>query len=272
MNLDETVLLEGSSLVPGREADDALLSLLASMACSDGEIHPSEMRFVQKLLPGLTPEQAETFVRQHAGPFALEGLGQVITDPSDRWKTLRFVARMAWKDGELARSERELLQELADELGMTGAVERVLREMSPDDGRRYGSDRLLKMLMDIHWDSVQLASGSLVSADLVAVTPAKTEMVARVGLDKVEVMGVCTDGVVARFQEGAAFLRWSELVTYTRDFGLGSALKLHLEDSRAFTLVDQRLAGFATFLDRVLEGERAKKAPTPLKVERVRGE
>jgi len=170
---------------------------------------------------------------------------------------------MAWKDGELADSERAFLSRLAQALSLgETAVERALREMSPDDGKRFAADRLLRLLMDVHWDAVQLASGALCSEDLVAVTPAGSEVVARVGLERVEVMGLCTTGLVARFQEGAAFLAWSELVTYTRERGLGNALKLHTEDGRSWSLVDQRLSGVSTLLDRLLDLDEGKPRPT----------
>jgi hypothetical protein len=126
--------------------------------------------------------------------------------------------------------------------------------------------------MDVHWDAVQLASGALCSEDLVAVTPATTEVVARVGLERVEVMGLCTDGLVARFQEGAAFLAWSELVTYTRERGLGPALKLHTEDGRSWALVDQRLSGVSTLLDRLLDLDEGKPRTNRPKIDTLRGD
>jgi hypothetical protein len=146
--------------------------------------------------------------------------------------------------------------------------------MSPDDGQRFTPERLLQTLMAVHWDAVQLASGDLCSEDLHAVTPATSEIVARVGLEKVEVMALCTDGVVARFREGAAFLGWHELVTYTRERALGESVRLHTEDGRAFTLVDQRLSGLTVFLDRLLDlsdGKRVPRGDAP-KVDTIRGE
>src|SRR5690606_19445487 len=112
---------------------------------------------------------------------------------------LRFTARMAWKDGELADEERDFLQQLADVFGLpAGAVDRVLKEMSPHDDSRFANRRLLEVLVAIHWDAVQLASGKLVSADLAAVMPEGVEVVARIGLERVEVMGLSTHGIVAR--------------------------------------------------------------------------
>ncbi|MBX2796649.1 MAG: TerB family tellurite resistance protein [Myxococcales bacterium] len=252
---DSLQLRAGRSLVPGRPADDALLTLLASMACSDGSVHDRELDFLVKIRPDLGSREAVAqWTMAHAQPVDLGRLAAVITRPDDQWKALRFAARMAWKDGELASEERRDLTALAGALRLPpGAVDRVLREMSPDDGKRFTADRILRTLMDVHWDAVQLASGSLVSEDLHAACPLGVEVVARVGLEKVEVMALCTDGIVARFQEGAAFLAWNELVTYTREHGLGEALVLHTEDGRHFTLVDRRLSGLAMLLDRLLD-------------------
>ncbi|MEN0061963.1 MAG: TerB family tellurite resistance protein [Myxococcota bacterium] len=265
---DNLELMAGSALDPRKPSDEALLTLLVSMAFSDGTVHPDELAFLAKLRPDLPDATAvQQWAQQAARPLNVPELTRAITDPDDQWKALRFAARMAWKDGELAAEERRDLETLARALVLPdGAVERVLLEMSPDDGRRFTADRILRTLMDVHWDAVQLASGALVSEDLRAAVPAGAEVVARVGLEKVEVMALCSEGVVARFQEGPAFLRWGDLVTYTRERGLGEALRLHTEDGRQFTLVDQRLSGITTLLDRLLsEDDR----PSPTRAPRV---
>ncbi len=265
---DNLELKAGSALDPRRPSDEALLTLLVSMAFSDGDVHPDELAFLAKLRPDL-PDLAsvQAWARSAARPLDVAELTRAIADPDDQWKALRFAARMAWKDGRLAVEERQELQVLARVLALPdGAVDRVLREMQPDDGHRFTADRILRTLMDVHWDAVQLASGALVSDDLRAAMPSMAEVVARVGLEKVEVMALCTEGIVARFQEGPAFVRWSDLVTYTRARGIGEALKLHTEDGRQFTLVDQRLSGIATLFDRLLsEDER----PTPTSSPRI---
>lgn len=271
----QLVAASGSSLRPGNPADDALLRLLAHMVVSDGVVHAGELGFLARLLPHLSARALEEWAREH-GAEVLDPaeLGKQITDPDLQWKCLRYIARMAWKDGDLAAEESELLEQLALAMNMPqGAVDRVLLEMRPDDGTRYTQERILKCLVEIHWDSVQLASGDLVSDDLLAVLPAGAEVVARVGVDRVEVIGLATGGIVARFQEGAAFLKWTDIVTYTRAFGLGAAVTLHTEDGRAYTLVDSRMSGIAIVLDRLLgSDERRRSIGAPPKIEQVRGE
>jgi DnaJ-domain-containing protein 1 len=272
-HVDDALQLQaGTALVPGRPADDALLGLLASMACSDGEVHEAELDFLSKVRADLSGEALRSWALQHAGPVDPEAIAAAVTSPDDQWKTLRFAARMAWKDGELAPEEQSLLEGLAKAMRMPdGAVQRVLAEMAPDTGERYQSDRLLRTVMDIHWDAVQLAGGGLVSEDLCAVLPDGNKVVARVGLDKVEVMALCTGGLVARFQEGAAFIGWGELVTYTRSFGLGASIQLHTEDGRVYSLVDSRLTGIGPLLDRLLADRTKPRGEAPV-VQTRRGE
>jgi len=269
---DALQLRAGTALVPGRPADDALLGLLASMACSDGEVHSMELGFLAKMRPDLASAALQSWALDHAKPIDPAAVAAVVDSPDDQWKTLRFAARMAWKDGELAPEERDLLESLAEAFALPdGAVSRVLREMAPDTGERFQPDRLLRMVMDVRWDAVQLAGGALVSEDLHSVLPEGNDVVARVGLDKVEVMALCTGGLVARFQQGAAFIGWSELVTYTRSFGLGASIELHTEDGRNYSLVDSRLSGIGPLLDRLLESREERESEAP-KVRTLRGE
>jgi DnaJ-domain-containing protein 1 len=258
------------------DAFDALLALLVSMASSDGALHAQELDLLVKLRPDLPDRDAVAeWAASAARPIDAAGLRDAIPDPDDRWKTMRFAARMAWKDGALTETENRFLERLATALELPlSAVDRVGREMKPDDGKRFTADRILRTLMEVQWDAVQLAAGALVSEDLRGVVAPDAEIVARVGLEKVEVMAICTTGIVGRFQEGAAFLPWSELVTYTRERGLGEALRLHTESGRAYTLVDERMTGLAPVLDRLLdlqEGGPREASPGP-RIDTLRGE
>ena len=269
-------LRPGADLVPGRPADDLLLSMLVSVASSDGALHDQELDLLVKLRPDL-PDRAAVaaWAASASRPIDAAGLRGAIPSPDDRWKTLRFAARMAWKDGALTEVENRFLERLATALELpASAVGRVGREMMPDDGKRFTAERILRTLMDVHWDAVQLAAGALVSEDLQAALPPAADIVARVGLEKVEVMAICTTGIIGRFQEGAAFLPWSELVTYTRVRGLGEALRLHTEEGRAYTLVDERMSGLAPVLDRLLDlhGGGSRSPGGGPRIDTLRGE
>ncbi|MFT4623388.1 MAG: hypothetical protein ACI8PZ_002044 [Myxococcota bacterium] len=265
--IEETLELtadERSTLHDGDAAHEALLALLAYMASSDGAVHPQELDFLERILPGRSRAGLAAWAMDHASAGELD-VGYVvgsITQPDEQWKCIRFAARMAWKDGDVADDERSLLARLADGFGLpAGTVDRVLRETAPRDAASVDGALLLAAVQAPRWEAVQLAGGTLVSEDLKAVLPADAEVVARVGVDRVEVMALATTGVVARFAEGPAFVPWDDLVSYSRSFALGSTLVLHTEDGRDYTVVDSRLGGLALVLDRLMGRENTEERP-----------
>ena len=107
--LEDGLQLEGHSagaLVPGRPGDDALLRVLAHMVVSDGVVHAGELGFLARVMPGKQGDELEQWAREAgAGELDVAAIAGEITDPDQQWKCLRFTARMAWKDGELADEE-----------------------------------------------------------------------------------------------------------------------------------------------------------------------
>jgi hypothetical protein len=257
---------ERSTLQEGDAAHEALLALLAYMASSDGEVHPQELDFLERVLPGRTRADLSSWAMGHAtaGELDLDYICGSIAQPDEQWKCLRFAARMAWKDGDVADDEKVLLSRLASGFQLPGgAVERVLRETALRETSAHDPKALLAAVQAPRWEAVQLAGGSLVSEDLRAVLPAEAQVVARVGVDRVEVMALTTIGLVGRFAEGPAFIPWDDLVSYSRSFSLGEALLLHTEDSRAYTVVDARLGGLALVLDRIVEVDSSDERSPP---------
>lgn len=258
---------------PARPADEALMALLSYVAGSDGEIHERELELLCKLFPDRSAAdlRAEGERHRHATDFALLAIADQFHGDDQRWAGLRFAARMAWRDGHLDVAERKLLADVALAMSLPEhAVERVLREMRPDRKERFTSDRMVRLVQEIRWDAVQLASGALVSPDLAAMVPAGSEVVVRIGIDRVEVLALCTDGLLARFQDGAAFVSWDDLVSYGREAALGTGVRLTTEDGREYVLVDHRLTGLCRLLDRLFD-DRERKKGAPI-VSRLRGE
>jgi hypothetical protein len=248
----------------GNPADDALLCLLVQVAFSDGALDDEELEFLQKVLPGVEDEELREWVEAEAQKsIDFELLAKSLPTVDERWKCLRFAACMAWKDQVLADEERELLDALAVAFGLpSGAVERTLADTAPE--KRVLSERdILDALQSLNWSAVQLVSGEIVSPDLQELIPEEADFVARVGLDDVEVMAFYRQGLVARFRQGAAFVKWSELVTYSRSFGLGSSVELHTENGRTWTLVDSRLSGLCMLLERLFGEARKSPSITP---------
>jgi hypothetical protein len=259
---------------PAQPSAQALLSLLAYVASSDGDLHDRELDLLERCFPRVGREKLREEASSHRKATELELLpiADQFQTADQRWLGLRFSARMAWKDGALDDAERVLLEKIASAMQLpAGAVARVVREMQPDRGERFSTERVLRVVQEVRWDAVQLASGKLVSEDLAALVPADSEVVARIGIDRVEVMGIATDGVVARFLDGAAFLAWNDLVSYSRDGGLGSGVRLTTEDGRNYVLVDTRLAGLCVVLDRLFDDRERARRTAPV-FERVRGE
>ncbi len=258
---------------PARPAEGALLSLLAYVAGSDGEVHERELQLLARLFPKLSAAElhGEVEGRRKASEGALVAISEQFHSEDQRWTGLRFAARMAWRDGHLDDAERQLLGDVAAAMCLpNGAVERVLREMRPDRKERLLPERMIRLVQELRWDSVTLARGPLVSSDLAALVPPGCDVVVRVGLDRVEVLALCTDGLIARFQDGPAFLSWADLVSYGREGALGIGVRLVTEDGREYVLVDHRLTGLCRFLDRLFD-DRERKPGGPI-VSRLRGE
>ena len=275
-HVQDTLDLSGNAassvLTPGDPAADAILHLLAHMANSDGVLHQGEMDFLATILPGRSRGALEDWVRDvGADEPALDEVARAIHDGDMRWTCLRFTARMAWQDGELQDEEHAFLKRLCKVLGLPHfAVDRVLREMKPSPSR-FTAERIIQVMQGVKWDAVQIASGPIASADLAAVAVPGSRCVCRIGLDKVEVLGIYETGMSARFLEGPCFLAWSEIISYSRDFGLGASVRIVTEGGVVYTLVDARLTGICPVLDLLLGGDERRTGKAPV-VEQVHGE
>lgn len=260
------------ALTPGHPADDALLALLVHVAFSDGDVDEREIAFLQRVLPGREHDAMVTWVKQvGAHPLDLAAVAAALPSAEERWKGLRFAARMAWKDGAIQEEERALLARLAQglELGPR-AVDRVLAEMQGRVGGKVPADKIAEAADKVTWNAVQVLDEPVVGP--IAEVARQDERPVRViALDDVVVMALYPEGLAAHFMEGTAFLAWQDLVTYTRVPTFGAAVQLHTEDGRIWTLVDARLRGLTLLLDRLFGAERREATRKPSVVQ-VRGE
>lgn len=253
-------------------AAEALLRLLLYMAAADGQAHADELQLIARAYPQYDAPTLLAMAAENGAPSEMDllAIADTMHTPDERWKCLRFAARMAWRDGRLDPGERVMLNDLAIALALPGgAVDRVLREMKAD-GTRFAPDRILQTVRDVGWDTAHFASGALASADLAAVCPPGVTVVARIGLDRVEVAALCAEGILGRFREGPAFVPWGDLVSYSRDQALDASLVLHTEDGHDVAFVDGRMSGLALILDRLIDNAERKKSAPP-KIERLRG-
>lgn len=262
------------ALSPNVEADRALLVLLVHVAMADGGLDDQELSFLHRVLPARDPEELRAWALQvGAEPFDPRSLAPALPFVGDRWRALRFAARMAWKDGRFADEEQVLVASLAVALELPEiAVKRVTDELALRGRDRFGGEKLVRVLEKLAWDAVDWGVGA-VTAPLRDCAPATATPVAWVGVDDSEQIGLFEEGMVAHFCEGDAWVAWRDLVSWTRQPTLAVSLRLDTEDGRVQTFADFRLAGLANFLSRILDAE---PAPTPTsappRVEHLRGE
>ena len=254
------------ALTPGDPVDNALLALLAQVAFADGEVDDSEVAFLQRVLPGRDAEALRAWaVDMGSRPLDLAALAQALPSPDERWKGLRFAIRMAWRDGALAAQEEAYLARLVSALELpAGSLARAMAEVSGRGSKLVIDPGKLNQALDqMRWDSVQIEGGA-VDSDLAEIVPPEVTLVARVLLDDQEYVLLCTEGLAGRFREGRAWLPWREIVTYTRQPVLGSAVMLHTEDGHRWTFADFRMTGIGMLLDRLYGAERPTPGPSPV--------
>lgn len=260
------------ALTPGHPADDAMLALLVHVAFSDGTVNEDELAFLDKVLPGREPAQLMAWIEQVcAHPLDIEAVATALPSTEERWKALRFAARMAWKDGAIEDGEKALLTRLAVGLSLgASAVDRVLSEMQGKAGETIDPERLSDAVEGVAWASVQVLDEP-VGGPLATVAPPDATPVRIIAVDDVVVVALYSTGLSAHFLEGTTFIPWASLVTYTRVPTFGAAVTLHTEEGGNWTLVDARLRGLTLLLDRLFAGERKEPTPKP-EIVQVRGE
>ncbi len=264
----------GSAIRLGNHpTDDALVKLLVHMALSDGVLDDAELRMLRRIMPEFSDDEIRAWIDQElAAGLDLPAIAKVLDTDDRRWITLRFAARMAWRDEELADEEHDFLAHLATALELPeGALDRVLREMTGPPAERLEPTYLASILSMMPWGAADFAEGDVQSTDLIPHVPPGAEPVARIGVDQSEVIGIYDRGIVARFGEGSAFLHWNRIVSCARGSGLESSVRIHTDDGRIWSLVDARLSGIGLFFDRLFRPDDPSptgKAPAITRIRR----
>jgi len=242
---DEELLLADPQL------RDATLAVLAHVAFSDGVVQPSEFVYIQRLLPELSDDELKRWLDAAVHtPLDMEALAFKVPKVEDRWRMLRFAARMAWTDRELQSAEKALLVELAAALGLpVDALETVLDDLIGWIEGNVSLATIEASLADMSWDDIRVERGPGKS-ELVTVLPENSRVVARLCLDRTEQLLITAEGFAAGFKEGDRFLYWDQLVSYSRVPVFGAAVRL-TTGKGALTLADVRLRTVATWLDRI---------------------
>ncbi len=100
-------------------ASRAVCSIILGLCFADGELHPGEERFLQRLLArfGLPSDTKVSPIQDHGEAIArLAALSE-----ADRHETLALMVAAAAADGVVHPAERVLIGAVADELGLSQA-------------------------------------------------------------------------------------------------------------------------------------------------------
>lgn len=237
------------ALTPGHPADAALLSLLVQLAWSDGVVQGDEFALLQRVRPDLDPGDLMTWADEvAAGTLDLDALAAAAPSQDDRWNVLRLAARMVCLDGDVAEEEVDHLQEIAAHLRLPdGAGRRVVDEVVARGGEVTRA-QALDALRNMFWD-VLIPSRDELAGPLASVVPADARPVCSISLDGLEVAGLFLEGLAGSFDGGPAFVRWSDIGTYTRVPVPGAGFHLHTREGRHLSMSDPRLRDIGALLD-----------------------
>lgn len=236
-------------LAPGDPADRALLSLLVHLAWSDGVVEGDEFALLQRVRPDLDAGDLMHWADQTAAaPLDLDALARAAPTPDERWGALRLAARMVCLDGEVADEEVDQLQEIATHLGLADDAARRAVDEVVARGGEVSREQALDALRHMFWD-VLVPSREPLVGPLAGVVPADARPVCSIALDDQEVAGLFLEGLVGRFDDGPAFVRWSDIATYTRVPVPGAGFHLRTRDGRHLSMTDPRLRDIGALLD-----------------------
>lgn len=230
--------------------DAVLQGLLVHLAYSDGIVQGDEFALLRHVRPDLSDADLMAWANDVAAQgFDMASLAEALDTPEARWSGLRFAARMACLDGDVAGEERVELERLAEALALppTAVIEAVAEVVATV---KADTARVADALRHMFWDSLVPEREDLES-DLAAVVPEGATLVCRVLLrDDTEVAGLFQEGLVARFDDGPAFVAWSAIEAYTRVPVPGAAFHLTADDT-THSIGDPRLRDLGKLLDAV---------------------
>lgn len=262
----------GGGLNLDDQADAALLALVARVAFSDNDLDDAELAFLSRLVPRRDPAQLAHWVRAvSAKDLDYAAVRAALPSPEDRWKALRFAARMAWKDGAFDGGELRYLSHLAVQLELgESAADRVLEDVQVAPSGELAPEAVAAALGDTAWSVIEVMASNPESGELVACAPDGAELIHALSLDGEAIIVLFTTGMSACFAEGTSFVRWSDIAAYSRVSTFRASVEIFLEDGSTRTLVDSRLRALTFLLDRwfVKANEAPSQAPV---IVRLRG-
>lgn len=230
---------------------EPVLTLLIAVAGSDGIAQEDEIVLLLQLQPRRTRDELVARVAEvAANPPDLDALARALPGADDRWRALRFAARMAWTDRFLASKEKLFLVQVGAAFGLPlDAVETVLDEMIGQARAGVDAVDVWAAINGMAWEELEFRTGHPRSA-LAEVAPDEPA-IGVLSAEGVEGVALFPSGIAAGFREGDAFVSWAGIASYSRIPVFGAAVRLETRDGRMLTLVDVRLRAIAAFLDRI---------------------
>jgi len=237
-------------------SDGPLFQILIHMACSDGVIQGPELDLMQALMPDKSRAQLlEMAGTIAAKPLEPDELHDALFEDDERLGALRFAVRMAWADRILEDHERVMLMHLAAGLDLSrDQVEKTLAETIGEPDGDVDPAKLAAAISDMEWQDVAPVEATS-AGDLTEVLPEGATIIAVLQLDGKDEVALCSEGLAARFKEGATFIPWTELASYSRVPIFGAAVRLATADAEVKTIPDPRLRVIGTLLDKIFGGE-----------------
>jgi len=228
--------------------DGPLLSLLVHIAYSDGIVQDDELALLSRIRPDLdvagVMEWAAGIAEQS---FSANLLAAAITDRTDRWQTMQLATRMVCMDGDVADEEVGILRDLAEVFGMDEqAHERAVAEVVAEGGP-IARERVSASLRNMMWDRTQPTRDEP-EGELAGVEPEDGTHVCTMFIDDEEVAALYFEGISAVFEAGPRFVRWTDILTYTRVPVPGASFHLHTANVH-LKMNDPRMRDVGRLLD-----------------------
>ena len=247
-------LLDDPSAPPpagSHPADPSLIALLVHMSCADGFVQEEEFEYFEKLLPDRDASEILEYVAETAATeLDFAEMSRQLGSDEERRGAMRFAARMAWADRVLEMQEKLPLIRMASYFDFhEDEVEHALESVIGRPEGEVSPEAVVEAMIGMHWTGARLEERGLLS-ELKQVAPPDAMSVACLLVDGEERAGLYDQGMAAFFEEGAEFLRWNEVSTYSRLPLLGAALRVVTTDGRVLTVRDSRLKDVGTLMDR----------------------
>lgn len=225
--------------------DDPLMDLLVHLAFSDGVLADDELALLVRLRPDQTVHQVREWLQRFDhGTFDARAVAAAGHPP---FKVLQLATRMVCMDGDVAKEEIVILEDLAEAMHLDEeAPKRAVDEVVAPGGA-LPEERVLASLRNMLWRKLEPTRDEP-SGELGAAIPGDAEHVATMLHGNDEVAALYLDGFAAYFEDGARFVRFDEIETYTRVPVPGASFHVHTLKEH-LKIADGRMRELGQLLD-----------------------